>query len=100
MKHVHAHTDGGNELVLLAPHISEKASNLSAAHVYTFLIDIKAGKRDVIRAMKSLYGVTPTGVRIVRGTRAKLMNRGRIGRRAAEKKAYVTVPEGTTIDLG
>ena len=100
MKKVHTQQHGGHDQVILAPHVTEKASALNEKHVYTFDVDLRAGKRDVIKAIQSLYGVKVDAIRMLRSRGKERTVKGKIGRRAAQKKAYVTVPEGTTIDLG
>ncbi len=99
MKNIHAHEHGGHELVLLSPRVTEKASHMSENGVHVFLIAKEAGKRDVVKAMKALYNVTPKSVNIVR-TRGKVRTvRGKVGHKPDRKKAYVTLAKGTTIEI-
>ncbi len=66
---------------------------------YSFIVDKKATKIDVARAVENLFKVTVEGVRtnIVRG---KIKRVGRnIGKRPNYKKAIVTLKEGDKIEL-
>lgn len=86
--------------VIKGPVITEK---LDAAREkfrqYSFIVDKKATKVDVARAVENLFKVTVEGVRtnIVRG---KIKRVGRnIGKRPNYKKAIVTLKEGDKIEL-
>lgn len=87
--------------VLRRPRITEKAANMSADNVYTFDIDMRATKRDVIDAVKALYKVTPVKVNVVNtpATRVKLKKKRGFGKTAAYRKAYVFLKKGDEIQL-
>lgn len=94
MKHDVAH-------VLKSARISEKASDMQAASIYTFDVAESATKREVIAAVRSLYKVTPLKVAVVR-IRAKArrsMRTGQKGRTVGGKKAYVYLKKGDTITV-
>ncbi|MCI0479759.1 50S ribosomal protein L23 [Candidatus Uhrbacteria bacterium] len=66
---------------------------------YVFDVPVDANKVEIRKAVEALYKVSVTSVRTIRGI-GKILRRGRIGgRRAAWKKAVVTLKEGQTIDL-
>jgi large subunit ribosomal protein L23 len=86
--------------IIKGPLITEKLDK-AREHFrqYSFIVDRKATKHDVARAVESLFKVTVEGVRtnIVRG---KIKRVGRsIGKRPNYKKAVVTLKEGDKIDL-
>lgn len=87
--------------ILIKPRITEKSGNLTARSVYTFDIAVTATKRDVVRAIKAEYHVTPRRVRIVtrKPVRMRLRTRRGFGATAASKKAYVTVKKGDRIEF-
>ena len=90
--------------VLLKPVLSEKASKQSEKmNRYTFLVDRKANKLEIKRAVEQFYGVQVEEVNtavIPSKLKAKYTKAGFIvGRKPAKKKAMVTVVEGETIDL-
>lgn len=84
---------------LLHPHITEKAADLASRGVYVFVVNKKATRVDVGAAVKAIYGVQPTSVRVI-NMDGKRVRFGRFnGRRSDWKKAMVTLPTGTTIDV-
>ena len=90
--------------VLIKPILSEKANKLSEKqNRYSFVVDRKANKLEIKKAIESFYGVTVTGVNtaVVPGkNKSRFTKAGVIsGRKPAYKKAFVTVAEGDTIDL-
>ena len=86
--------------VIKGPIITEKLDQAREKfRQYSFIVDKKATKVDVARAVESLFKVTVEGVRtnIVRG---KIKRVGRsIGKRPNYKKAVVTLKEGDKIEL-
>lgn len=92
--HVHA-------WVLLAPRITEKATEVAARNTYVFDIAVDANKTQVVRAVEELYKVKPRKVAIVNIPQKKIRNprTGVRGTTASAKKAYVYLNEGDTISL-
>lgn len=85
--------------VALVPLMTEKTAHLSALSVYVFRVANGANRIAVRQAFREMYGVLPIRVNIIR-THGKEKRFGRtVSRRADTKKAYVTVPAGTTLDL-
>ncbi len=86
--------------VIKGPLITEKLDKAREKfRHYAFLVDQKANKHDVARAVESLFKVSVEAVRtnIVRG---KIKRVGKsIGQRSNFKKAIVTLKEGEKIDL-
>jgi large subunit ribosomal protein L23 len=86
--------------VIKGPIITEK---LDAAREkfrqYSFIVDKKATKIDVARAVENLFKVSVEGVRtnVVHG-KVKRVGKN-IGRRPNYKKAIVTLKEGDKIEL-
>lgn len=87
--------------VLRRPRITEKATLGIDAGKYTFEIDPRAGKRDVIAAVKAIYNVTPEKVTIVRMSPQNYTARmrRRTGQRSGYKKAIVHLPKGQSMDI-
>jgi large subunit ribosomal protein L23 len=86
---------------LIKPRITEKAALLLEKNVYTFEIKKGASKFDVRDAIKSLYKVTPTQIRIVNQAPRRFMSkmRGREMHVEGKRKAYVYLKKGDRIDL-
>jgi large subunit ribosomal protein L23 len=90
--------------VLIKPLLSEKANKLSEKmNRYTFLVDRKANKLEIKRAVEQFYGVQVKDVNtavIPSKLKARFTKSGfLVGRKPAKKKAMVTVAEGETIDM-
>lgn len=85
--------------VLVRPLISEKASRQQSLNQYFFAVAIDANRIEVAKAVKAVYGITPTKVTIIRNE-GKTRRMGRtVGRRKDWKKAMVSLPKGKTISL-
>ncbi|RJQ14641.1 50S ribosomal protein L23 [Candidatus Parcubacteria bacterium] len=87
-------------LMLLKPHISEKATDLASNYNrYVFRVLQSANKIDIKRAVESLYGVNVVSVHIV-NIRSKPRRLGRIvGSTPGYKKAIVGLKSGQRIDI-
>ncbi|MDC0707305.1 50S ribosomal protein L23 [Stigmatella sp. ncwal1] len=86
--------------VIKGPLITEKLDKAREKfRQYSFIVDKKATKIDVARAVENLFKVSVEGVRtnIVRG-KTKRVGRS-IGKRPNYKKAVVTLKVGDTIEL-
>jgi large subunit ribosomal protein L23 len=86
--------------VIKGPIITEKLDQAREKfRQYSFIVDKKATKIDVARAVENLFKVSVEGVRtnVVHG-KVKRVGRN-IGRRPNYKKAIVTLKEGDKIDL-
>lgn len=90
--------------VLKKPILSEKANKQSEKmNRYAFVVDKKANKLEIKKAVESFYGVKVDNVNTIvvpSKVKAKYTKAGFIvGRKPSKKKAIVTVAEGETIDL-
>ncbi len=87
--------------VLVAPVISEKSTLVGEqANQYVFKVSKRANKEDVKNAIELFFNVSVTAVQIL-NRKGKEKRYGRtLGRRVNEKKAYVSLKEGQTIQFG
>ena len=85
--------------VLKEPRITEKAALLSDKAVYTFIIDNRANKQDVKKAIQEKYGKSPAKVNVMNVKGKKLLRRTGIGFRSDRKKAMVTMAKGETLEI-
>jgi large subunit ribosomal protein L23 len=81
------------------PVITEKATNASEHGAVVFEVAMDATKPQIKEAIEALFNVKVKAVNttITEGKRKRF--RGRPGRRPDVKKAYVTLVEGSTIDV-
>jgi large subunit ribosomal protein L23 len=86
--------------VVRKPLLTEKVAALQDAHnQYAFIVDGKANKVEVKRAIELKYGVTVLHVNTM-NVRGKVKRMGRFeGKRADWKKAVVTLKPGDKIEL-
>ena len=84
---------------LLAPIVSEKTAMLSSSNVMVFRVALSATRVAVKQAFKELYGVTPVKVNVIT-VRPRAVHFGKSnGHIKSFKKAMISLPEGTTIDV-
>ncbi len=85
--------------IIIRPIISEKTTELMEQNKYVFQVARDANKLTVKKALKDLFNVTPENVNIlnVRGKNRRL--RFKVGKRAAWKKAIVTLTAGDKIEI-
>jgi len=89
--------------ILKKPLVTEKASELNEANKYAFIVDKRANKVEIKKAIEDMYGVSIVSINTMnylgkqktRYTKAGFIS----GRRASFKKAIVKVAEGDMIDF-
>jgi ribosomal protein L23 len=84
---------------LMTPRITEKATVLAERNVYTFNVPQGTTKGAVAEAVFKLYKVHPYKVAIVKTPAARVLARGKRGKTAASRKAYVYLKEGDKIEF-
>lgn len=85
--------------VLRTPRITEKATIVAEKNVYTFNVDPKATKSEIVKAIQALYDVTPVKVAVVNRPARKVFVRGKLGTKSGSKKAMVYLKKGDKIDF-
>ncbi len=84
---------------LLAPMVTEKTAILSSNNVMVFRVALAATRVGVKQAFKELYGVVPVKVNVIT-VRPRAVHFGKNnGHLKSFKKAMITLPEGTTVDV-
>lgn len=91
--------DAAHYDVILAPHITEKATLLSENNAVVFKVANDATKPQIKEAVEALFGVKVKGVNtLVQKGKTKRW-KGRPYKRSDMKKAIVTLAEGQSIDI-
>lgn len=90
--------------ILIKPIITEKATNASELHnCYSFLVNPKANKVEIKKAVESAYGISVVKVRTLNygpERKTKYTKTGiQSGKTNATKKAVIHVSEGDAIDF-
>jgi large subunit ribosomal protein L23 len=85
--------------VILAPHITEKATILSDQNKVVFKVAHDASKDEIASAVEELFKVNVLKVNtlVTKGKTKRF--RGIMGKRSDVKKAIVTLAEGQSIDV-
>ena len=84
---------------LKRPVITEKTSLISEQGKISFEIPMTATKKDVKNAIEAIYGVTVTKVNTIVRDGKNRRFKGIKGRTSDTKRAYITLAEGSKIDL-
>lgn len=85
--------------IIIRPRITEKATMKSEEGVYTFDINQRATKNSVKEAVRAIFKVSPIKVTIVPIKSKVVTARGKHGRTASGKKAYVFLKKGDKIEF-
>lgn len=89
--------------ILIKPLVTEKISALNEKGKYGFVVDRKANKVEIAKAIEKAYGVSVEAVNtmIYAGKDKTKYTKSKIiaGRTSAYKKAIITVAEGEVIDF-
>jgi ribosomal protein L23 len=91
--------------VFVYPRATEKAYAQSQQNVYVFNVPVSATKRDIWESVEKQFDVTVTGVKtLVQSGKSVRFNRGKnrypgTTNRKDSKKAYVTLAEGSSIQV-
>lgn len=84
--------------VLLSPVVSEKSYSLLDQGKYTFVVDPRANKSEVKKAVESIFGVKVDSVHTLNRKGKTRRTKFGTGKRKDTKRAIVTLKEGT-IDI-
>lgn len=87
--------------VILKPVVSEKSYALLETNQYTFIVHPTASKPEIHDAVESIFDVKVLRVNTLnrRGKSVRNRRTGKLGSKAASKRAIVTLAEGDSIDL-
>lgn len=85
--------------ILVRPLVTEKTTALQQLGQYAFEVTKGANKMEVRKAVKAVYGVTPTSVRVITVLGKPVRSRTGMSRRSSWRKAMVTLKKGDRIDL-
>jgi large subunit ribosomal protein L23 len=85
--------------VIRKPIVTEKATLASESGAVVFEVSIDSNKPLIKEAVEVLFGVKVKAVNTVVTKGKKKRFRGILGKRRDVKKAYVTLEEGSTIDV-
>ena len=85
--------------VVLAPHITEKATLASEHNAVVFKVANTATKPQIKEAVEAIFGVSVMGVNTINMKGKTKRWKGKPYKRTDVKKAIVTLAEGQSIDV-
>lgn len=85
--------------VLRGPRITEKATYSSEKGVYVFDVNTNATKHAIAKAISHKYKVMPVKVTVINNKSKRKFVRGKWGKTAASRKAYVYLKKGDKIEI-
>ena len=84
---------------IVAPHITEKSTNLSEQNKIIFKVPQKATKHNLKKNIEKIFKVNVTKINIINKKNRTKFTRGRKVKVKGFKKAIVTLKKGQSIDL-
>jgi large subunit ribosomal protein L23 len=84
---------------IIAPHITEKATNMSEQNKIVFKVPLKANKNNLKKNIEKIFKVNVTKINIINKKSKIKTTRGRKVKVSGFKKAIVTIKKGQNIDL-
>ena len=84
---------------IIAPHITEKATNISEQNKIVFKVHYKANKINLKKNIEKIFKVNVTKINIINKRSKIKITRGRKVKVAGFKKAIVTLKKGQNIDI-
>ena len=85
--------------VIIKPIVTEKSMRLLDDNRYTFLVHPEANKTEIKVAVEKIFDVKVTSVNTMNRQGKARRTRVGVGRRAATKRAIVSLAEGQSIDI-
>jgi len=85
--------------IIIEPVVTEKSNQMREKGKYTFRVDDRANKVQVMQAVRQLFNVHPVSCRIMRAKGKPKRVRYQPGYTATWKKAVVTLASGEVIQV-
>ena len=84
---------------IIAPHVTEKATNISEQNKIVFKVPHKANKRNLKKNIEKIFKVNVTKINIINKKTMTKLTRGKKVKIKGYKKAIITLKKGQNIDL-
>ena len=84
---------------IIAPHVTEKSTNLSELNKIIFKVPKKANKKNLKKNIEKIFKVNVVKINIINKKSKTKVTRGRKVKVAGYKKAIITIKKGQSIDL-
>lgn len=87
------------ETFVLTPRVTEKAALSQKDGGYVFTVPVGATKSEIAKAFEKKYKQKPVKVNLVNEQRKSFYRKGVLGFSTKQKKAYIFVKKGVTIEV-
>ena len=84
---------------IIAPHVTEKSTNLSEQNKIIFKVPDRANKKNLKKNIEKIFKVNVIKINTITKKSKTKVIRGRIGFKKGYKKAMITLKKGQSIDL-
>ena len=84
---------------IIAPHVTEKSTNLSEQNKIIFKVPHNANKKNLKKNIEKIFKVNVVKINIINKKPKIKVTRGRKVKVAGFKKAIITIKKGQNIDL-
>ena len=84
---------------IIAPHVTEKSTNLSEQNKIIFKVHHNANKKNLKKNIEKIFKVNVVKINIINKKPKIKVTRGRKVKVAGFKKAIITIKKGQNIDL-
>ena len=84
---------------IIAPHITEKATNMSEQNKIIFKVPDAANKKNLKKNIEKIFKVNVTKINIINKQNRIKLTRGKKVKVSGFKKAIITLKKGQSIDL-
>ena len=84
---------------IIAPHVTEKSTNLSEQNKIVFKVPREANKENLKKNIEKIFKVNVIKVNIINQKSKLKMKQGRKSIKTGYKKAIITLKKGQSIDL-
>ncbi len=85
--------------IILNPIVTEKSTSHQEEGKYCFRVNKKANKKEIMQAVKAIFGVEPVSCSIMNVKGKRKRERYVYGYTSSWKKAVITLKEGEKIEL-
>tara|TARA_Y100000739_G_C20447683_1_gene390826 strand:+ start:510 stop:800 length:291 start_codon:yes stop_codon:yes gene_type:complete len=84
---------------IIAPHVTEKSTNLSEQNKIIFKVPDRANKKNLKKNIEKIFKVNVIKINIINKKSKVKVTRGRKVKVSGYKKAIITIKKGQNIDL-
>ncbi|MBN1410485.1 MAG: 50S ribosomal protein L23 [Spirochaetales bacterium] len=88
-----------NNKIIIEPVITEKSNLMREKNKFTFKVDFRANKLEILKAISNLFDVHPIACRIINVKSKPKRVRYKEGFTSKWKKAIITLPENEKIEI-